>query len=621
MLEKILRGATRIAGIIVCGLCFLQSCAENKEEIAKRAGAEVFQANCAVCHGGSISEAPKLASLKLLSKEAIVTTLRTGVMRNQADRLSKEQHEQLAAFISAGNETETLNAVVLGKCAEESSIETANATPIISNWGMGLQNKRYYDGDDLQITAENVPELKLGWAFAFPNATRARSQPTIVGNTLYTASQYGTLYALDRKSGCIRWTFQADAEVRSALVVGTDENGAASRLYFSDFAATVYTLDLKTKKLLWKRKVEDHHMATITGTLNVFENRLYVPVSSLEIISAHDENYECCTFRGSMVALNADTGEQIWKTHTIAEEAKPNGKTSVGTTRMGPSGAPIWTTPTIDTKRKVLYFGTGENYSRPVSKTSDAIIAMNLEDGKILWIQQMYADDAWNGACVYPPYGPNCPEFHGPDADFGAPPILITSGEKDILLVGQKSGDVYALDPDNNGEIIWEELVGRGAMMGGVHWGMASDGKTLYVPINDQNDYPLHKEQPIQPGVHALNIVDGKRIWSTIEGNRCEESEEWECGPGISAAITATPEVLFAGALDGMLKAYDTKTGKELWSYDTDRDYEAVNGAKAFGGTIDSDGPVVVGNQMFITSGYAKFGEQPGNVLLAFELE
>ncbi|MGI9551558.1 MAG: hypothetical protein ACR2MT_10190, partial [Aurantibacter sp.] len=261
----------------------------------------------------------------------------------------------------------------------------------------------------------------------------------------------------------------------------------------------------------------------------------------------------------------------------------------------------------------------GENYSRPVSKTSDAIMAFSLDDGKILWTQQMYADDAWNGACVYPPYGPNCPEYHGPDADFGSPVILITSGEKDILLAGQKSGDVYALDPDNNGEIIWEELVGRGAIMGGVHWGMASDGQTLYVPINDQNDYTLHKEQPIQPGVHALNITDGKRIWSTIEENRCEESE-WECGPGISAAITATPEVLFAGALDGVLKAYDTKTGKELWSYDTDRDYDAVNGAKAYGGTIDSDGPVVVGNQMFITSGYAKFGEQPGNVLLAFEV-
>ena len=598
----------------------LQSCVENKEEIAKRAGAEVYQNNCAVCHSGAVSEAPKLASLQLLSKEAIVTTLRTGVMRNQADRLSKEQHEQLAAFISAGKETETLARAITGICKEENSDASLDTTPIIGNWGMGLQNKRYYDGNDLKISAENVSGLKLSWAFAFPNATRARSQPTIVGNTLYTASQHGTIYALDRKTGCIRWTFQAAEEVRSALVVGTDENGVASRLYFGDFAATVYSLDLKTKKLLWKRKVDDHQMATITGSLNVFENRLYVPVSSLEIISAFDENYECCTFRGAMVSLNADTGEQLWKTYTIPEAAKPNGKTRVGTTIMGPSGAPIWTTPTIDTKRRVLYFGTGENYTRPVSKTSDAIMAMNMDDGKILWTQQMYPDDAWNGACVYPPYGPNCPEFHGPDADFGAPVMLITSGEKDILLAGQKSGDVYALDPDNAGAVLWTELVGRGAIMGGVHWGMASDGETLYVPINDQNDYPLHKEKPIQPGVHALNIKDGKRIWSTIEENRCGESEAYECGPGISAAITATPEVLFAGALDGVLKAYDTKTGKELWAYDTNRDYNAVNGEKAHGGAIDSDGPVVVGNQLFITSGYAKFGEQPGNVLLAFEV-
>lgn len=609
-----------ILSILLFGLCFLQACGESEEEIAQRIGGEVYQANCAACHSEAISEAPKLASLKLLSKEAIITTMRTGVMRNQASMLSAEQHEQLAAFISVGTETETPNAVVTGKCAEETSSEIAEAAPIISNWGMGLGNKRYYDGNDLQFTAENVSGLKLSWAFAFPNATRARVQPTIVGNTLYTASQHGTIYALDRKTGCIRWTFQADAEVRSALVVGTDESGAANRLYFSDFAATVYALDLKTKELLWKRKVDEHHMATITGSLNVFENRLYVPVSSMEILSAYNENYECCTFRGSMVALNADTGAQIWKTHTIAEEAKPNGKTSVGTTRLGPSGVPIWTTPTIDTKRNVLYVGTGENYSRPVTKTSDAIMAMDLEDGQILWSQQMYADDAWNAACVYPPYGPNCPENHGPDADFGAPVILITSGEKDLLLVGQKSGDVYALDPDNEGAIVWEEVVGRGGIMGGVHWGMASDGQRLYVPINDQNDYALHKGQPIQPGVHALNIADGKRIWSTVEESRCEESE-WECGPGITAAITATPEVLFAGALDGILKAYDTETGTELWSYDTDRDYEAVNGVKAFGGTIDSDGPVVVGNQLFISSGYAKFNEQPGNVLLAFKVE
>jgi polyvinyl alcohol dehydrogenase (cytochrome) len=614
----------KILSILFMGLCLLLSCAENKgdkeEEITKKAGAEVFQANCAACHSGSLSEAPKLASLKLLSKEDIVKTLRTGVMRNQADRLTKEQHEQLAAFISDGSESAAINDVVAGKCDEEYTAEIADAKPVIGNWGMGLENKRYYDADDLKINAANVSGLKLSWAFAFPNATRARSQPTIVGNTLYTASQHGTIYALDKKTGCIRWTFQADAEIRSALVVGTDENGVANRLYFGDFAATVYSLDLKTKKLNWKQKIDDHHMATITGSLNVFENRLYVPVSSLEIISAFDENYECCNFRGAMVALNAETGAQIWKTHTIAEAAKPTGKTSVGTTKMGPSGAPIWTTPTIDTKRRVIYFGTGENYTRPVSKTSDAIMAMSMDDGKILWSQQMYPDDAWNGACVWPPYGPNCPEYHGPDADFGAPVILITSGEKDILLAGQKSGDVFALDPDNGGEVIWTALVGRGATMGGVHWGMASDGKTLYVPINDQNDYALHKEQPIQPGVHALNIVDGKRIWSTIEENRCEGKEAWECGPGISAAITATPEVLFAGALDGMLKAYDTKTGKELWAYDTAHDYDAVNGVKAFGGTIDSDGPVIVGNQLFITSGYAKFGERPGNVLLAFEL-
>ncbi len=615
-----MQNKARTLGFILFGLCLLHACSENKEELSKKAGEQVYLANCAVCHSWPNTQAPQFAALKLLSKEDIITTLQIGVMRNQASILSKEQHEQLATYISSVSEIASSSTVVAGKCNDEITNQPSYKTPVIGNWGMGLENKRYYASNDLQITAKNVSQLKLSWAFAFPNATRARVQPTIVGNTLFTASQHGTIYALDRKTGCVYWTFQADAEVRSALVVGTDENGQASRLYFGDFKASVYALDLKTQRLLWKVKVDDHAMATITGTLNVFENRLYVPVSSMEIISARDSTYQCCTFRGAMVALNSKNGQQIWKTHTIADEPSPHGKTSAGVFILAPSGAPVWTTPTIDVKRRVLYIGTGENYSRPTSKTSDAIMAFSLDEGKVLWVQQTLADDAWNGACVFPPYGPNCPINYGPDADFGAPPILITTGENDLLLVGQKSGNVYALDPDNQGEIIWEKLVGRGGIMGGIHWGMASDGTTLFVPVNDQNDYPIHKEKPIQPGIHALKVENGENIWSTIEKSRCGLSS-WECGPGISAAITLTPEVVFTGALDGILKAYHTKTGQELWAFDTKRNYDAVNGAKAFGGAIDSDGPIVVDNQLFINSGYAKFNEQPGNVLLAFEVK
>lgn len=606
--------------IFVIALYFLQGCADRKETIINQEGEALFKANCAVCHSAADSQAPQLAALKLLSKETIVATLQTGVMRNQAITLTKEEHQQLANYISTASETAFINKSLVGMCNEGNDNDYSVDNSYIGNWGMGLENKRYYAEDDLLINTKNISNLTLSWAFAFPNATRARVQPTIAGNTLFTASQHGTIYALDRRTGCIRWTFQADAEIRSALVIGRDANGNASKLYFGDFKASVYALDLKTKQLLWKVKVDAHPMATITGSLNIFEDRMYVPISSMEIVSALDPEYECCTFRGAVIALNLENGNEIWKTRTIPEVPGPQGVTSVGTTIMAPSGAPVWTTPTIDAKRRVLYFGTGENYSRPTSKTSDAIMALSLEDGQIMWVQQTLANDAWNGACVYPPYGPNCPEDTGPDADFGAPPILINDGERDLLLVGQKSGDVFALDPDNMGKIVWRRLVGRGGIMGGVHWGMASDGNTLFVPINDQGGYPIHEEQPIQPGLHALKVEDGSRIWSTIEKSRCGDTS-WACGPGITAAITATPDIIYTGALDGLLKAYNSKTGQELWSYDTKREFEAVNGVDAFGGAIDSDGPVILGNQMFVNSGYARFNEQPGNVLLAFEVK
>ena len=580
----------------------------------------LFETRCGICHHGASPEAPGIKALKLLPESQILTALKTGVMKNQASMLSDNQHRQLAAYISKVKET-AAPAVMPGLCAEEDVEEDWTASPQIDNWGIGLKNQRFYDQPDLKINEGNVKNLKLSWVFAFPNASRARVQPTIAGNTLFTASQTGTIYALNRKTGCIRWTYQADAEIRSALVIGRDSTGKAQRLYFGDFNAMVYALDLDTRQLLWKVDIDDHPDATITGTLSLFEDRLYVPVSSTEIVSAVDENYACCSFRGAMVALNKDDGSLVWKTHSIKEAPKEVGTNSKGVPILAPSGAPIWTSVTIDEKRRCLYVGTGENYTRPTSTTSDAIIAFALEDGKMLWAQQTMPKDAWNGACVTLTSRANCPEDNGPDADFGAVPILVETEERDLLLAGQKSGFVYALDPDQKGKIVWQNLVGRGGMMGGVHWGMATDGSTLYVPINDRGLYPIHQDKEKSPGMHAVRVSDGSLLWSTIEEDRCPPMTLRGCGPGLSAAITLTPEVVFGGTLDGFMKAYATKDGRELWSFDTKRDYEAVNGVKAFGGAIDSDGPIIVGNQLFISSGYAKFNEKEGNVLLAFGLK
>jgi len=606
--------------IFVVGVFFVgkKLLTPQKETITTNLDAKtLFDTRCAICHGGGSPEAPTTAALKLLSQEAIVHALKYGVMQNQASMLTDKQHQDLAKYISEIKESSTTASFTIGLCENEEEEVAKNQ---IDNWGLGIRNQRYYAQEDLKINETNVAQLELDWVFAFPNASRARVQPTLDGNTLFTASQTGTIYALDKNTGCTKWTYQADEEIRSALVIGRDESGKAKQLYFGDFSANVYALDLQSKKLLWKTKVDDHPAATITGTLSLLDDRLYIPVSSTEILSAIDENYPCCSFRGAMVALDRNSGSQIWKSHTIRQLPGEQGKNSEDVPILGPSGAPIWTAVTIDTARQCLYVGTGENYTRPVTNTSDAIMAFSLADGKVLWVQQTMSDDAWNGACVTLTSRANCPEESGPDADFGAPPILVRHGGRDLILAGQKSGYVYALDPDNQGQIIWQNLVGRGGTMGGIHWGMATDENILYVPINDRGPYDLHEDKPKSPGMHALQISDGKLLWSTIEEDRCPPLTLRGCGPGLSAAITLTPEVVFGGTLDGYMKAYATKGGKELWSYDTKRDYEAVNGVKAFGGAIDSDGPIIIGDLLFITSGYAKFAEKEGNVLLAFKL-
>lgn len=607
-----------IAGIVFL-MYYSQSDVQEitKAEIPTQAE-RLYKSRCAICHNGASPEAPKLASLKLLSPATVLKTLRTGVMRNQASTLSKEEQELVANYISEVNAIDEDPTVIKGLCDAQAEEAVQNVS--IGNWGFDLSNSRFNNRSDVAITTKNVSQLKLDWAFAFPGVSRARVQPTIAGNTIYTASQHGTVYALDKATGCIRWTFQADAEIRSAITIGTNKNGEATRLYFGDFNAKIYALDLKTQTLIWTQQVDEHAVATITGSLNLYKDRLYIPVSSTEIFNAYDPNYECCTFRGSVVALDAVTGKMIWKRYTIAEVPSPKGLNSANRPIYAPSGAPVWTSPTIDTKREVLYIGTGENYTQPTSKTSDAIIAMALEDGAIQWVQQTVSKDAWNGACMTPG-SPNCPDEVGPDYDFGASPILVKrEHSSDLILAGQKSGMVYAMDPDREGAIVWQKRVGRGGIMGGIHWGMATDGTTLYVPVNDHSVYPEDAHKPAFPGVHAVDLDNGQPIWSTLEKDRCGDVD-WQCSPGISAAISLTPELVFAGALDGVLKAYATQDGKELWVYDTNQEFEATNGIKAFGGTIDSDGPVIDGNQLFINSGYAKFGEKAGNVLLAFKLE
>jgi polyvinyl alcohol dehydrogenase (cytochrome) len=583
------------------------------DAFAQKSSALLYEKQCAICHNGAIKEAPSRAALSKLSAEIIFKTMDSGIMKAQSQMLTGNQKKDLADFLSEIKPSKT--EIELGLCADKFT-PTKLGKLKIANWGMSLENTRY-SNENVKINAENASKLSLDWAFAFPDANCARVQPTIAGNTLFTASQQGKIYALDSRTGCVKWTYQAENEVRSALILGQKMQGLVQYLYFSDFKANVYAFDIVQNKLLWKIRADEHPNATITGSIAVYNGTLYVPVSSTEVLSAHNDTYPCCTFRGSVLALDAKTGKTKWKTYTV-EKPLAVSKNKNDVQNYGPSGAPVWCTPTIDTKRGLLYVGTGENYSIPATATSDAILAMDLQTGNIRWKRQTVQQDAWNAGCVKKPLGANCPENFGPDYDFGAAPVLF-KGKQDIILAGQKSGIVLCLSPDD-GTIIWQKQIGRGGMMGGVHWGMATDGKVLFVPINDNNAYAKDSLKPNQGGLHAIDIQNGNTLWKHLEPKKCE-TEKIECAVGYSGAISAVPGLVFCTSLDGRLLIFNAETGKKIREFETNIAFETVNGIAGHGGTIDSAGPVVVEDRVFVNSGYAKFGELPGNVLLCFKLK
>lgn len=494
---------------------------------------------------------------------------------------------------------------------------TFSQVPAWNRWGGDLRNSRFRTADQTDITADNVGDLKLKWAFGFPNAVRARSQPAVTHEAIFTGSQDGTVYALDTETGCIWWTYFSEAEVRVAPSIDTDAAGLPERLYFTDFNANVYAIDARTGAEIWKISVRDHPVTTLTGSPTLHEDTLYVPMSSTEVVSAFNPDYECCTFRGGIVALDTRTGERKWVFHTVPEP-QPTRINDAGTQMYGPSGAPVWSVPTVDEKRGLLYFGSGENYTAPTNELSDAIIALDLESGALVWANQTIAGDAWNGACGSTQS--NCPEDRGPDFDFGAPPLLTTlPNGKDIILAGQKSGMVFGMDPDNAGETLWSVRAGMGGYNGGIHWGMSSNGETLYVGVADT---PGHHQTvgPPRHGVHAYDAETGEPIWSRIEDKLCDERRV-RCFPAASSPVTATEDLIFAGALDGVMRIYSARSGDLLWSFDTLRSFETINGVPAAGGSIDSAGTVLIDDKFITNSGYDKFGLQPGNALLVFELQ
>jgi polyvinyl alcohol dehydrogenase (cytochrome) len=589
-------------------------------------GAKIYKGFCAACHDVGVERAPNRESLKAMSPERVLAAMESGAMVPMAGRLSAAERRALAEFLTEktlGQKTPPPQ----GLCNQASgNLTDWGAGPHWAGWGATLENTRFQDIVAAGITAADVPRLKLKWAFGFAGDTGSFAQPTIAAGRVFVGSQGGRVYSLSAATGCVYWWFDAPAMVRTAIVLARVDAEPSSKLvaYFGDTAGTVYAVDAAAGNLLWKNKVELHPAAVITGTPTFYDGRLYVPVSSREEAYAISSAYQCCTFRGSVVALDGATGKQIWKTFMIREEARPTKKNKVGAQLWGPSGVAVWSTPTVDVKRKILYVTTGDNYTDPPTAMSDAFLAMDLESGKILWFRQMTISDAWTGACVMPDKT-NCPDSNGPDFDFGSPPILVSrpNGRR-ALVAGQKSGVVHAIDPDKNGEVIWQTRVGKGGLQGGIKWGSAADESHVYVALSDfaRISIPNSFRREIDPkpggGMFALSLDTGQRVWYTPPA-AC--GERTKCSPAQSAAVSAIPGAAFSGSIDGHLRAYSTKDGTVLWDFDTVGSYKTVNRVEASGGSLDGGGPAIGGGMLLVNSGYPVFGGMPGNVLLAFSVD
>lgn len=608
--------------------------ARQQETVANKEGAALYKQRCAGCHEGGVPRAPNRAALQQMSPENIRFALKSGTMVVQGLGLSSSQISDIAEFLTGKQPAKEQMPATAFCAAGGATFADPLSKPHWNGWGVDLEQHRFQTSEMAQLSADQVPKLKLKWAFGFPGVTRAQGQATVAGGRVFVASLDRNVYSLDAETGCIYWAFEADFPLRTAVSIGPNGNGWVA--YFGDQHANAYAVDAASGKFLWKTHVEEFPGALITGAPTLAAGRLYVPVSSVEEVFAGNPQYECCKFRGSVSALDAATGKVLWKSYTVAEEPKAVRKSKLGVQLWGPSGASVWSSPAVDLAHHIVYVTTGDSYSDPAAPTSDAFLAFDLETGKLKWSRQMTNGDAYNVNCGAPEeMRTNCPEANGPDFDFGSSPILVelANGHR-ALIAGQKSGVVYALDPDKQGELLWQRRVGKGSAVGGVQWGSAVDAKNVYVAVSDVAmrrvppgtagardtafGFPAQLDPKIGGGLFALKLENGEITWHTPHPG-CGDVPG--CSPAQSAAVTAISGVVFSGGLDGHLRAYSAQDGHIVWDVDTAKDYKTANGVKAHGGALDGPGAVIVGGTLYVNSGYAFLGGAPGNVLLAFSVD
>jgi polyvinyl alcohol dehydrogenase (cytochrome) len=582
-------------------------------------GEAVYRERCASCHDSGNAQIPSRDVLKKMTVTRIVRSMDFGTMAGPATPLTREDRDAVAAFLGVpgGNVTPSAQAY----CSDRSVSLGNRGAAQWNGWSPSTTNSRYQPSAAASLSLDQVRRLKLKWAYGFDGDVVAYAQPTVMDGVIFVGSAGGNVQALSTQSGCVKWVFEATGPVRSAILV--TPVGEKHALLFGDQFGWFYSVEAETGRLLWKKRPEAHESVRLTGAPAAYQGTVFVPVASWEEPRTTNPGYTCCTFRGAVVAFRIKDGSQVWKTYTIRERPRQVAPSQARVGQWGPSGAGVWSSPTLDPKRGVLYITTGDNFSSPPTDTSDAVLALQISSGRIVWSKQTTPGDVWNSSCSAKN---DCP---GPDHDYGSSVILeqLDNG-REVLLAGQKSGVVYALDPDRKGEILWQTRVAKGGINGGVQWGMASDGQRVYAAASDVvrttgavdrlDPRPLPPDSKEGGGLTALRIASGERAWHTPPAP-C--GPQRGCSPAQAAAVTAIPGVVFSGSMDGHIRAYTAEEGRVIWDFDTVREYQTVNGVRAKGGALSGPGAVVVGGMLFVNSGYGRGGAMEGNVLLAFEPE
>jgi polyvinyl alcohol dehydrogenase (cytochrome) len=554
--------------------------------------------------------------------------LTDGKMAAQGATLKPQERAVLIDFLVGRNVAED-GWIDKMMCAPNRRNVNLRVESTVSGFGFDRQNHRNLTAEQAGVSKADFGNLELAWALAYPHATTVRAQPAVVGNTLFIpVAEAPQMIALDVSSAkpCVKWVYRTDLPLRTGVGYGS-QPGGRKVVVFADVAAQVTMLDAASGKLLWRTRVGMWGLSNTTGTPVIYGSRVYVPLSASEINVGADPNYECCKTHGAVLALNSINGHKVWTTH-MTEDAKPVRDRGDGKMLWGPSGAPVWNSPSIDEKRGVLYVGTGEATSAPAAPHTDSILALSLKDGTVRWSFQATENDIFLSGCMNKRDGLNCPrEGQFRDVDFGASTIIAQrSNGKDVILAGQKSGTLWALDPDNGGKVLWQRDFGTGSPIGGIHWGIAVDGGRVFAPVH-QFAGPDGKDPNQTPALHAVNIDTGEVAWSyeskpDCSGDRAKRVPRCQTIIGLSGAPTVIDGVVLQGSVDGYLRAFDAASGEVLFQYDTARSYDAINGVAAKGGAIDNASIVATNGMIFVNSGYALMaGQPPGNVMLAFRVK